>query len=238
MIVHTRPVPPQVAIPTVFCWTRFGTEAGESPGRILDRKEAERRANGGLFLWGVGHSLARAISELVVRCPEPEVLFSPIAGPPRREDASPEAVVEWTQGLTPEGRSFPLPSHSRVTSRLSRPLEKACHYALVCFSPEPIPASGGGIVASGKLRNLVSGRPVGASQVSAVVHHDEFAPAAGRVYEVTLRTKLAYPYFLRLWGPIPAEIPDDPIIQVTGKRARAADPSGLTRHRRVPSPYP
>src|ERR1700728_56037 len=37
-----------VGIPDRFCWTRFGTEAGESIEHILNRKEEERLANGGI----------------------------------------------------------------------------------------------------------------------------------------------------------------------------------------------
>jgi hypothetical protein len=45
-------------LPEAFVWTRFGTEAGQTIDRILARKEAERIANGGLFLWGIGNSVA------------------------------------------------------------------------------------------------------------------------------------------------------------------------------------
>src|SRR5689334_16901759 len=35
-------------LPLLFCWTRFGTEAGEPIEAILERKEREREATGGV----------------------------------------------------------------------------------------------------------------------------------------------------------------------------------------------
>jgi hypothetical protein len=211
----------QAAIPALFCWTRFGSEAGQSPARILQRKEAERRANGGLFLWGIGNSLAGAIEALVERCSTPEVLFSPIAGPPRVEDVLPAAVVEWTEAVTLWGEPFSLPTHSVVTSRLGLP-PKTSHYALVCFSPTPIALYQGVPLARSSLLNLRSGRPVGASQVSAVVRHDEHAPVLGRRYAVAFRARLAFPYFLRLKVPVPTEHEGPGLIEVLGRRAEVA----------------
>lgn len=34
----------------VVCWTRMQAEAGQNINRIIARKEAERRAGGGLYL--------------------------------------------------------------------------------------------------------------------------------------------------------------------------------------------
>lgn len=41
-----------MTLPACFCWTRFGTEAGQSIDQIFERKEQERAANGGLFFGG------------------------------------------------------------------------------------------------------------------------------------------------------------------------------------------
>lgn len=40
---------------TLVCWSRMQAEAGQSLDAIVRRKELEREANGGLFLWGVGN---------------------------------------------------------------------------------------------------------------------------------------------------------------------------------------
>jgi hypothetical protein len=83
------------SLPDIFCWTRFGTEAGEDMPRILQRKEVERLAHHGLFYWGIGNSVGRAIRELANLTRDPEVLFSPIIGRPRPVDVAPGQVVRW-----------------------------------------------------------------------------------------------------------------------------------------------
>ena len=47
-------------LPEVFVWTRFGTEAGQPIEEIIERKELERRANGGVFLWGLEQAVQKA----------------------------------------------------------------------------------------------------------------------------------------------------------------------------------
>lgn len=191
-------------LPALFCWTRFGAEAGQPIEQILRRKEQERSANNGVFLWGIGNAVGPGIRELVRRCSSPEVLFSPIMGKARKEDVTPESVVAWTSGETHDGREYPLPSCSLVTSRQSVSSPKASHYALVCFSGESlVPCSPRCTLTFNTLRNLVSGSQVGASQVTAVVVRDDNeAPIGGRLYEVALRAHLVHPYFIRLRQPV------------------------------------
>src|SRR4051812_40360539 len=90
-------------LPQVFCWTRFGTEAGEPIEQILKRKEIERRHNEGVFYWGIGNSLAPSMAELLRRARRPEVLFSPIRSRPRPVDIAPDAVVRWHAAETLDG---------------------------------------------------------------------------------------------------------------------------------------
>jgi hypothetical protein len=189
--------------PTLFCWTRFGAEAGQPINQILRRKEQERSANNGIFLWGIGNAVGAGIRELVRRCDSPEVLFSPIMGAARKEDVTPESVVAWTLAETHDGREYPLPSCSLVTSRQGVSSPKAAHYALVCFSGESLVAcSQGWTLTFSTLRNLVSGRQIGASQVTAVVARDVEALEKGRTYEVAFRAHLVEPYFIRLRQPV------------------------------------
>lgn len=189
------------ALPLSFCWTRFGTEAGETIDEILARKEAERQANDGVFFWGIGNSIAPAMEELVRRVDEPQVLFSPIKSRPRRVDVAPENVVRWTsaQGLT--GDIFDLPSRTTVTSRWDPSRRAAAHYALVCMSADPLEITNTARLDVTALRNLRSGAPIGASQVTAVVarasaHHE------GGAYPVAFRATLVAPYFVRLRRPV------------------------------------
>jgi len=189
-------------LPESFCWTRFGTEAGQGIEQILRRKDEERVANQGVFLWGIGNSVGAAMTELVRRCGSPEVLFSPIKSSVRPADAAPESVVAWTKAETVHGEEFLLPTHSLVTSRQSVSSPKLIHYALVCFSETPLTLAGSPLAFSfGAVRNMVSGNPVGASQVTAVVTTNISPTGEGGMYKVPLRAKLAPPYFVRLREP-------------------------------------
>jgi hypothetical protein len=210
IILHNRDMREQQPLPEGFCWTRFGTEAGQSMGAIVDRKEKERQANGGLFLWGIGNAVGSAITELAREYPEPEVLFSPIKGKPRECDARPKSIVMWTHGETIDQRPYQLPQHSVVTSRFEESSPKSSHYALVCFSMQPIELSQSGpTLAFNGLRNLVSGKHLGASQVTAVVTVAHDATGGEVKYPIAFRARLVAPYFIRLHHPIPVAIVTD-----------------------------
>jgi hypothetical protein len=187
----------QTVLPTSFCWTRFGTEAGEPIGSILHRKEMERLANDGTFYWGIGNSVAPGVASLLERVAVPEVLFSPIKGRPRAVDVAPTGVVRWREAITLTGDRIMLPDTIRVTSRPSR-----SHYALVCSVTDPLEVAHLGRLRFSELRNLVSGRLLGASQVTAVVRREVDAiPGRDDGYVVALRARLVEPYFVRLTAP-------------------------------------
>lgn len=183
-------------LPQAFCWTRFGSEAGEGIGAILDRKESERRATGGTFYWGIGNSVGPGVAQLLKSGQEPFVLFSPIKGKPRPEDVDPVQVVRWRRATALDGASYDLPNEIEVTSR--RVESRSSHYALVCCSDEPLVLADHGRVSIRHLMNIRSGRAIGASQVTAVVRHDRSAPAAPSDYVVALMARLVPPYFVRL----------------------------------------
>lgn len=191
-----------------FCWTRFGPEAGESLSDILARKDAERQAGDGVFYWGIGSAVGRAIEALIARVDEPEVLFSPIAGAPRRVDVSPQHVVRWSAGEGLFGELIQLPEHACVTSRWDPERPDTARYALVCGSDEPLSLEDHGELCFGSLRNFRSGAPIGASQVTAVARRDPARPDCGRPYRVALRASLVRPYLLRLLSPELIDRPD------------------------------
>jgi hypothetical protein len=187
----------QTALPTLFCWTRFGTEAGEGIGSILQRKEIERLANGRVFYWGVGNSVAPGIASLLRRVATPELLFSPIKSRPRPEDVAPERIVRWREAITIAGDRITLPDTVCVTSRQAR-----SHYALVCSSTEPLEVETLGRLHFSELRNLGSGQPLGSSQVTAVVTRQVDSGAhRNDGYVIALRAFLVEPYFVRLAAP-------------------------------------
>jgi hypothetical protein len=190
-------------IPDCFCWSRFGTEAGQSIERILVRKEDERSANDGIFLWGIGNALGPSVRALIEKKLTPQVLFSPIKSTPRGQDVTPQTVVAWSCGITLSGKLYTLPKHSIVTSsyNMSSPTKR---YALVCYSNTPlIPLrSTARTIAIGELVNLLSGRPVGSSQVTAVVRREASPPKAGPYYDISISANLVPPYFIELQKPI------------------------------------
>jgi len=189
-------------LPDSFCWTRFGTEAGQSVGQIFGRKEEERAANAGVFFWGIGNAIGPSMAELLRRTCAPEVLFSPIKSTARPQDCAPEAVVAWQEGETLDGKRYRLPAQSLITSRCSLNSSSETHFALVCYSERPLARMDSvESVHFGELRNVVSGRRIGASQVTAVVERDDATKSKGTSYEVFLRAFLVPPFFLRLRQP-------------------------------------
>ncbi len=189
-------------LPSAFCWTRCGTEAGEPLEGILARKEHERRRNGGVFLWGIGNSIAPSLRALLRQDPKPAVVFSPMRTAPSARDGSPDAVARWHTGIGLDGAESVLPSQSLLTSRYFP--GKRRHFALVCYTSTPLDVAGSDVVLSAaRLRNFARGTPVGASQVTAVVEWEcPPADADGGEYAVALRAKLAPPYLLKLSAPI------------------------------------
>jgi len=130
-------------------------------------------------------------------------VISPRHRAPRHQDVAPPAVAAWTSGETLDGDAFLLPEHSLVTSRFDPARPRGAHYALVCYSPAPLTLSESTdtIVFAG-LRNLLTGRPVGPSQVTAVVHWFESWTQGMTTYGVAMRARLVYPYFIRLAHPL------------------------------------
>lgn len=197
-----------MGIPDCFVWTKFGTEAGQSIADILLRKEEERQANGGTFFWGIGNAIGPSVIELLRRHDSPEVLFSPIKSTPRRVDEAPESVVAWTAASDLDGKHYTLPARSLITSRLN--LGRQRHYALVCWSDAPLKgtslASSFGTIHSAALRNILSGRSLGGSQVTSVVVREPRNLIRSPQYDISLRARLVPPYFIQLGSPQPIDV--------------------------------
>jgi hypothetical protein len=191
-------------IPAAFCWTKMGAEAGQPLTGILQRKELERAAGGGIFAWGIGSSLGSGLKRLLQSNRAPSVIFSEMKAKPRAMDAKPQAIVLWLSYVSPDGDINPLPEHVVVTSRatLAGGKPKGRHYALFCDSDAPLYQDPGGEIYFGQLRNLDSGKPLGFSQVTSVVQRYELDPASGPRYPITFRARLAWPYFARLANPV------------------------------------
>lgn len=199
-VISIQQVPSSTqAIPDVFCWTRFGTEAGETIEEILERKEWERLHNNGVFFWGIGNSVAPGLAALLERCDRPEVLFSPIKGRPRAVDRLPAERLTWLAGHDLEGGRFELPATARVTSGGRPGGSGRPHYALVCKSSTSLSLDPSGPELDFlALRNLQSGSPLGASQVTAVVKALSGQDRSDLTYRIAMRAELAPPFFVRL----------------------------------------
>jgi hypothetical protein len=195
-----------LSLPPAFCWSKFGTEAGETPLAILVRKELEREQNGGVFLWGIGTSIEPSLRDLLARTTSPRVLFSPMISRPAVQDVRPVAIASWHSPVGLDGEAYDLPSHSLVTSRIQPDQAKRRHFALVCRSEQPIDGTcNEAWIDHLKLRNLRTGSPVGASQVTSVVRRINDSRHETPRYRVAFEARLHYPYFVSLteWVLLP-----------------------------------
>lgn len=188
-----------------FCWTRYGTESGEQIQSILARKSAERMANGGEFLWGIGNSVRRAIPALLAISDYPEVRFSSMLSPARIQDREPSRVRLWLRGETWDGRPYVVPDDVYITS--NGDVARAHHFALVCSSASDLEETDQPALNSSRLRNLLGGTPVGHSQVTAIVRTVDDGETKGPIYRRGFVAKLVPPYFVTLTRAI--EIPSN-----------------------------
>lgn len=192
-----------MTLPVAFCWTKYGVEAGEAPEKIWARKQRERDANNGVFLWGLGSSIRPSLLALLEEDLSPHVLFTPMISSPDESDVSPTNVLLWTSAKGIYGEEYQLPPATIVTSRESTRAGRARHYALVCSAADTFDArEGGESFSADDVRNYRSGSRVGASQVTAVVRRATGPLSSDGAYQVHLSAKLVYPYFVELAKPV------------------------------------
>lgn len=185
------------------CWSRMQAEAGQPLQAIVARKEIERRAGSGLFFWGVGNAPATITRTLAGQQIPVRVVFSTMKSRPRLADSAPSRIVVWRKYIDHDGKEREVPPHVLVTSRAeSARGEKKVHYALMCYSSEPLMLKSGIAFDHSAFRNAGGkGAPVGASQVTALlrrVEHDR--PEAD--YEANFSAWLAGAYWVRLLDPV------------------------------------
>jgi hypothetical protein len=159
------------------------TEAGEGLASIVQRKEGERIAGGGLFCWGVGNAPSRSLA--AYRGSDLDVVFSVMKSRPKAVDVSPEIKLVWKTYVDLDGVVRPLPNGARVTSRAAR-----AHYVLICRSNTPLALGDFGPFDPRAYRNAGEGaKPIGASQVTALIRcvSDE---SPDTPYRINLRAKL------------------------------------------------
>lgn len=158
-------------IPETFCWSKMGTESGEGLDAIIRRKEIERLANGGAFVWGVGNPLGESMALLLKGDRNPLVIFTLMKSKPKLIDEQPGSILIWLTYYDAEGVEQPLPEYSLLTSRghTESNQRKRSHYALLCTANSPLRHHEQSVLNAAELRNLSTGKPVGYSQVTSVV---------------------------------------------------------------------
>lgn len=193
-----------MTLPDHFVWTRFSTESGEAAESILARKEEERQAAGGMFLWGIGNSVGPSVRKLLagLKGRDPFVVFSPMLVAPRAVDACPTYVVAWQSAKGLDAQDWGMPAGTLVTSRGGPAgVGKSRHYALVCQRNEALRANDSGArFAIADLTNFATGNPVGHSQVTAVVRRTGMS--ADGPYVAAVIATLAFPYVVELRDPV------------------------------------
>lgn len=198
-------------------------EAGQTLDAIIARKELERRTGDGIFFWGVGNAPARVTPQLARLAHTVQVYFSVMKGKPRKVDATPGQVLVWSRYVDCDGIVRPLPEHVLVTSRGSTStVMKRRHYALVCRSEEPLVLGDYGPFDPGFFKNYSgTGRPVGASQVTALVCRAKQGKRRSE-YRVNLTATLTGSYWVRLTDPFLLDGTGRDLIE---RRPKSADRS-------------
>ena len=184
-----------------LCWTKMQAEAGQAIEAILSRKERERRAGNGLFMWGVGNAPALLINTLArLERPIP-VVFSLMKSKPKAVDTAPAKTLVWRRYIDSHGFERDLPENVIVTSRGSDDWTNKRHYALMCYSASPLQLRRGEGFNHHAYRNASgTGAPVGASQVTSLLRPVGGAPDEAE-YEVNFRAELIDSYWVRLADP-------------------------------------
>lgn len=191
-------------LPKKFCWSKIGAESGEGLDLILRRKELERQAGAGLFLWGIGNSVVKAVYQLSKEASVPEVIFSPIKSKPKEIDRNPSGVVLWSHYIDQFGVLKELPVNSFVTSRYDGiDLKSARHYALFCKSSNSLLSCPQVEIFSEQLANLSTGTKLGFSQVTSVVSLKSRIKPTRPSYSVSFKAELCFPFCVKLAIPTP-----------------------------------
>ncbi len=182
----------------IVCWTRMHAEAGQELGRIVERKELERRAGQGTFFWGVGSAPPNAVPVLSRTGNTIPLLFSVMKSRPKPQDVAPERVLAWRCFVDHSGVVRPLPPHALVTSRATT---RAYHYALVCCSDRPLALCDLGWFDPAAYRNIGgTGAVIGASQVTALLRKSGVSQA--KSYAVAMSAFLCGDLWVKLVDPI------------------------------------
>ena len=199
----------------LLCWTKMQAESGQTIETIVARKERERSSGDGIFVWGVGNPPSRLISSAAEASVAIPLIFSLMKSKPKLADTNPSRVVAWTSYLDRDGRRWPLPYNSVVTSRgKTNGVSKSSHYALICRSNTPLAIRRGVPFQSGAWRNAGrGGKPVGSSQVTALVEPSNAVDPISD-YESNILATLHADLWVRLAAPV--TMTADDLVELDG----------------------
>lgn len=193
-------------LPSKFCWTKMGDEAGQGLSGIISRKDTERQLGDGIFFWGIGTPLGERIWSFIKSTDNPQVFFSPMKAKPKTIDINPDKVFAWTAYVDRHGRKHVMPDHALVTSRgTAREKTKDYHYALVCHKHTQLEAELWPAVCSETLRNYKTGKRLGYSQVTSIVESTGESDSCTLDYSISFGADLVAPFYVKLVDPV--EIP-------------------------------
>jgi hypothetical protein len=225
---------------SIVCWTRMHSEAGQALARIVERKEIERRAGGGLFFWGVGNPPPAAVPMLARMGRAIPAYFSIMKSKPKARDVRPSTVLVWRRFVDSHGILRDLPDHVLVTSRAS---SRPYHYALVCRSERPLSLGDFGPFNPSDWRNVGgAGASVGASQVTALLRRTAWSSDGD--YRISMRADLVGGCWVKLLDYVELSAADSKLLDaalneadwlslVTRIRQTTKTDSGRERRRNI-----
>jgi hypothetical protein len=182
-----------------FVWTKMQAEGGQQLTTIVPLKEAERAAGNGVFWWGVGNSLGKAVDQLAVQAGGTlPILFSMMRTTAQIKDAEPGMVFLWTEWEDRNGQIHAIPPHVLEWSR-GAPGKKT-HYALVCHSSIPLAIGDHGAFDPSRCRTYLGNRPAD-SIVTALLDGNLDGDHLPGTYHLGFRADLVRPWAVKLVRP-------------------------------------
>jgi hypothetical protein len=174
-----------------FVWTQMEAEGGEELLRIIQRKESERMAGGGVFWWCVGNSIsAEALRKHADKTGTLSVVFSQKPTCAQEKGRNPSEICVWS--CYEDNRT--LPPHVLVTSGPSKR-----EYALVCQSAESVTIRKQPFDDS--LVQTYMGNSFHTKRVTQLVRRPIGAKQNGGNYDAGFSATLIQPWVVRLARP-------------------------------------
>jgi hypothetical protein len=201
----------------IVCWSRMQSEGGQQLEEIVLRKEYERKANGGIFCWGVGNAPNRCTPSLARSRTDVDVVFSVMKSRPKLGDVSPSLTLIWRRFIDCDGIEQRLPAGSLVTSKgEARNGAKSSHFALLCKSDRRLELGDYGSFDPTAFRNVGPiGGAVGSSQVTALVRCTGQMQSDAQ-YRINLKASLYGSYWVKLVDPIPMDLAKQRLLALFG----------------------